>query len=147
MIDHGDNLDRWIDEQLKSPLVEQMESPPPALVRSIADSIARQRRNRRYAAGALAVAAALLVATCWSLPRSSPAVDRPQTTTAVREVVTRAVFVGADDLIAVPVASRYPNVTIVRVYPTYRPDAKAGAGSDGLPATNETIWPEQFNGG
>jgi hypothetical protein len=33
----------------------------------------------------------------------------------------RATFVGGPDVLVVPVASRHPNVTIVRVYPTYQP--------------------------
>jgi hypothetical protein len=33
----------------------------------------------------------------------------------------RATFVGGPDVLVVPVASRHSNVTIVRVYPAYRP--------------------------
>jgi hypothetical protein len=52
----------------------------------------------------------------------------------------RATFVGGPDVLVVPVASRHPNVTIVRVYPTYQPsyDAQANA---------EHFDPDQFNGG
>jgi hypothetical protein len=54
--------------------------------------------------------------------------------------VPRAVFVAGPDVIAMPVASRHPNVTIVRVYPTYQSSLAAQAASDDSDA-------DIFNGG
>jgi hypothetical protein len=146
MTDNDERMDRWIEAQLKSPYAADIESPPRALAQSIAASLVRRRR-RQYAACGIAAAAMLVVALSWAIQRNPHAIDMRETSVATEDNVAPAVFIGGDDVIAVPVASPYPNVTIVRVYPVYRLETLANADADRLPMTNDSTWSENINGG
>jgi anti-sigma factor RsiW len=138
---------RWIDELLRSPLAAQFESPSQDLTVSLRAPGGRRARYARAVACGLAAAAALVVAVGWAamLNRQAraPAVNRmakAATPNTPGPELPRAVFVGGPEVLVVPIASRHPNVTIVRIYPTYQPsyDAQANA---------EPFEPDHFNGG
>jgi hypothetical protein len=152
------NEQRWIDALLASPQRLELERVPSALVRSVRDSILSRRRPARLIACGLAAAAVLVIAVGWRAVLNGPAKDplaHQIAETAVRhndpsprsslegrgsEEASRAVFVGGPDVLAVPVASRHPNVTIVRVYATYQSSMASPAASDESDA-------DFFNGG
>jgi hypothetical protein len=132
---------RWIDGLLQSPLRLEIESPGAALVELIDRHTSPRRRQTRLIAYGLAAAAALVIALGWiarlnrqSLGPAAPnnpavALNRaegepsPDPSLSGRGIsgAPSATFVGGPDVLVVPVASRHPNVTIVRVYPTYQP--------------------------
>jgi hypothetical protein len=58
-----------------------------------------------------------------------------------------ATFVGGPDVLVVPVESRHPNVTIVRIYPTYQPDYAKQVNAESPGAADEFVWPFELNGG
>jgi anti-sigma factor RsiW len=151
------NEQRWIDALLGSPERLELEPVSPALAGSVRDSILSRRRQARLIACGLAAAAVLVIALGWMavLNRQArgPAANQIAGTTlpdnepsnpSLKRIVTaeapRAVFVGGPDVLVVPVASRHPNVTIVRVYPTYQSSFAAKATSDETDA-------DYFNGG
>jgi hypothetical protein len=152
------NQQRWIDALLSSPDQPELECASPALLGSVRESIASRRRQTRLIACGLAAAAVVVIALGWSAmlirPARSPAVNQivetrvrdnePFTNSSLKgrriEEAPRAVFVAGPDVLAVPVASRHPDVTIVRVYPTYQPSLAAQAASDESDA-------DIFNGG
>lgn len=166
---------RWIDGLLQWPARADLEPAPEAIVKSIQVSIDRRRKRQRTAVGGLAVAAALAVAAGWTLwarvrpqqpaagqvalspsermaPQEtggSPAA-RPQAPGAEPqspERITKAVVVGDENTIVVPVESRYPNVTVVRVYPEYRPKHVAQT-EPGQPTDGDGFdLPQSINGG
>jgi hypothetical protein len=152
------NQQGWIDALLCSPERLELEPVPPVLMESVRDSIALHRRKARLVACGLAAAAVLLVAVGWTatlnLQARIPAVNEfaevtvkesepsPNPTLHGRGTAEapRATFVGGPDVLAVPVASRHPNVTIVRLYPTYKSSPASQAASDDADA-------DLFNGG
>lgn len=152
------NQQRWIDALLSSPARVEAEPAPPVLTWSVQDSIASQRRKVRLIACGLTAAAVLIIAVGWSIVLNRqarlPAVNQIAETSSqigepspalspIRRGVAAppgAVFVGGPEVLAVPVASRHPNVTIVRVYPTYQSGLASQAASDDSDA-------DYFNGG
>lgn len=148
---------RWIDELLSSAAGTQLESPPPALVESFRTSLARRRRQRTLLAYGLAAAAVLVVAVGWTAMLNRQAnlpttlqvenVAHNQTDDAVSPEPPRAIFVGGPDVIVVPLASRHPDVTVIRVYPTYQPTYAAQANIDENPTADDFASPHDFNGG
>jgi hypothetical protein len=145
---------QWIDGLLTSPLGCELESPSSTIIQSFCTTINSRRRQTRLIACVFATAAALAVAAGWTaLNRQAPAIGAPNgvAVTAVIDDVAHtapqigadpphATFVGGADVLVVPVASRHPNVTIVRVYPTYQPSYNAQANA-------EYFDSDQFNGG
>jgi hypothetical protein len=137
---------RWIDGLLTSPLGRQLESPTGTLIDSFRATKNPRPRQTRLIACVFATAAALAIAAGWTaLNRRAPTIGAPDgvaETVVIDDVAPpspridldppHATFVGGPDVLVVPVASRHPNVTIVRVYPTYQPrfDAQASADSD-----------------
>jgi hypothetical protein len=89
----------------------------------------------------------LLVAVSWGTQGNRQAVDMPDKIAVARGNTAPAVFNGGDDMIAVPIASRYPNVSIFRVYPVCRIGAMANVDTGDLPTDEESIWTENINGG
>ena len=158
---------RWIDGLLKSPLREELESPPAAVASAVRASIVRRHRRVRVIAGGVAAAAAILLAAGWiALWKQPDHRVAKQSAVALRDAAEpspgpsrrgtgaveppRATFVGDSDLIVVPVASRVPSVTIVRVYPTYQAEHAEDAGDrtvSELPAFDDSTWTDSFNGG
>jgi hypothetical protein len=149
----------WIDGLLSSSERIELELVTPALSRSVRDSLALRRRQARLVACGLAAAAALVLALGWTaalmlnrqeagptqnLAEAATRKGDPSPGTSIggrgNEEAPRAVFVAGPDLLALPVASRHPNVTIVRVYPTYQSSLAAQAASDDSDA-------DYFNGG
>jgi len=59
----------------------------------------------------------------------------------------RATFVGGPDVLVVPVKSSHPNVTVVRVYPTYQPSYSIQASADQPVGGRDYAWPNDLNGG
>ena len=145
---------RWIDGLLTSPLARELESPPDQLIDSFHKSVVARRRPTRLVACVFATAAALAIAAGWTvLNRQALDVAAPDgvgINIGVDDVVSaapekdtetlHATFVGGPDVLVVPVVSRHPNVTIVRVYPTYK-------GSYDAQASTGTFEPDHFNGG
>jgi anti-sigma factor RsiW len=151
------NQQRWIDDLLASPERLELEPVPANLSQSMRKLISRRRQARLVACG-LAAAAVLVIAVGWTAAlnrQASVAAVNQITETVVHKVepspspslkgrgtaaLPQATFVAGPDVLAVPVASRYPNVTIVRVYPTYESSFAAKATSDDSDA-------DYFNGG
>jgi anti-sigma factor RsiW len=137
---------RWIDELLTSPIGHDLELPPGALLDSLRTTVVASRRQTRIVACVFAAAAVVAIAAGWTvLNRQASDVDAPggiavSGSGQIEVESPRATFVGGPEVLVVPVASRHPNVTIVRVYPTYQP-------SYGAQANAEHFDPDQFNGG
>jgi anti-sigma factor RsiW len=116
---------QWIDSLLQTSSRLESEVPPPHIARELRVTVARRESFRRRAMGiALATAAALLIATTWLLHNSGAGFPEHVATTIELPTVPespRATFVATGDAIAVPVKSRHPDVTIVRVYSTFKP--------------------------
>jgi anti-sigma factor RsiW len=143
----------WIDGLLRCPATAQLETPSPALVQSFRDALARRIHIRRWAAwSAAAAAAVLIVAIGWTAKLNRQADGTGAVEVAVNDVVApqverpAATFVAGPDVIAVPVASPDPNVTIVRLYSVYEPDYSAQASLDQTTTGDEFTWPD-LNGG
>ncbi|HEY3391220.1 MAG TPA: zf-HC2 domain-containing protein [Lacipirellulaceae bacterium] len=149
---------RWIDALLGSPERLELERVSPALAGSVRDSILSRRRRARLVACGLAAAAMFVIAVGWTAvlnrQATGPALNQiagttlpdnelspsPSLRTRGTAEAPRAVFVGGTDVITVPVPSRHPNVTIVRVYPTYQSSLAPQSPSDESDA-------DIFNGG
>jgi Putative zinc-finger len=152
------NEQRWIDALLGSPERLELERMSPALIGSVRDSILSRRRRARLIACGLAAAAVFVIAVGWTtvLNRQArgPAVNQITKTTLPENQLSPnpslkergiaeppgAVFVAGPDVLAVPIASRHPNVTIVRVYPKYQASLPSPDASDDSDA-------DYFNGG
>ncbi len=130
---------RWIEGLLRSPGAATMEAPPTDLAVVIRAAIAESRQRAGAVVVALAAAAALLLAVGWQLldRGDKPAVgelatpflqiadSRPNSIeqpTAVAAEDPRVTVITGPDSLAVPIESPYPDVTIVRIYPTYQPE-------------------------
>jgi anti-sigma factor RsiW len=117
---------RWIDGLLTSPIVHELESAPDWLGDSLRTRVLARRRRARLVACVFAAAAAVVFAVGWTelnrqaLDDAAPGGVAGNTPANLIEP-PRATFVGGPDVLVVPVASRHSNVTIVRVYPAYRP--------------------------
>lgn len=139
---------RWIDGLLRSPVLRETESPEPTLALSICEAVARQRRRRLVLSGAAAAAAVVFMVVGWVLRLEREALQGGNTAARVSEKsVTPAVFIGSDDLIVVPVESRHPNVTVVRVYPVYQPNNIVRSSAEFLPNVDDLDSDSELNGG
>ena len=151
---------RWIDDLLRSPSRQELEAAPADLAESVRRAMGRRRRRVRLMAGGLAAAAAaLLVAAGWTVltvrQADHPtiavvdAAKEPSPNPSLRgrgnQPPPRAEFVGGPDVIVVPVATSHPNVTVVRVYPTYQPSYPVQASVEQPAAGNDFAWPLDFN--
>lgn len=148
---------RWIDGLLRSGVKEVSVSPPKAVLESFRTSVLRRRRQSRQIACGLAAAAALVVAVGWTVLLNRQAGDRTKRsvegaglaasehTHAIRQ--PRATFVGDADVIAVPVASRHADVTVVRIYSTYQPSYESETAAIEPDAATDFTWPDFSNGG
>jgi hypothetical protein len=158
---------QWIDGLLRSPLAVKLEAPPNWIWERVTTRLARRRQNVKFLACGLAAAAAVVIAVGWTVKLNRQARVPVQANLAelMREhnrrqsssetIVDksaplpppRATFVGGPDVLVVPIESRHPNVTVVRIYPTYEPEFAAQANAE-LPTTpDEFIWPFELNGG
>lgn len=154
MNDDDNQIDRWIDSLLRSSLARQIEAPPPTALQSVANSLALRRRRHRIAFSIAAAAAMLLVAVNWVVfIRRAPAHGQASAEAEAESAATMqaniapAVFIAGDDSIAVPVASEYPDIAIVRVYAVYRPKVEQTSASPPESATNTLIEHKPINGG
>jgi hypothetical protein len=152
---------------LRSPLGAEVESPPEWILVRTSTRIARQRRQTRLIACGLAAAAVLVIAVGWTLKlnrqasvpvdtnladvtRDANSQQSPSDTMADQSapsLLRRATFVGGPEVLVVPVESRHPNVTVVRIYPAYVPDHAAQANAELPAAADESVWPFELNGG
>jgi predicted anti-sigma-YlaC factor YlaD len=150
---------QWIDDLLRAPAIAQREMPSPALVESVRAALARRFRYWRVAAvGAAAAAAVALIVWGWSVTPNRPAVgprmihvasDRGATPQemAASPAPPSSMFVSNSAVIVMPVASRSPDVTIVRVYPVFEPQLTAEASVDDFSAPAELARPDFSRGG
>ena len=147
---------RWIDSLLHSSAAVQLETAPDKILESVRTSIARRRRAMLAACGLAAAAAVVIVAIGWTSLLNRQAIGptaSPLATTTVPShpgrtaTPPRATFVGGPDVIVVPVESPHPDVTIVRVYPTYQSPYAAQANVERPHAEDEFAWPDGSNGG
>ena len=148
---------QWIDGLLRSPAIAQLKTPPPTLVETYRTSLARRHQHIRVVAGGLATAAMVLIAVGWTAKLNRQAVGptghdvaevavAPTDSQEPMPAVQPATFVGGPDVIVVPIVSKHPDVTIVRVYPIYEPDYAAQANLDQSTPGDEFAWPD-LNGG
>jgi hypothetical protein len=141
---------QWIDGVLQSSSQLETQIPPLHLVSELQLVVSgRESTRKRFTTIALATAASLLIATTWLLTRSGT--KSPNDVTATTDAPTisappHATFVADNDTIAVPVASRHPDVTIVRVYSTFRPNESRMATFQSEP-TNSNNSTNFSNGG
>ncbi len=135
---------RWIDGLLTSPVCRELESPRGSLIESLRTTIVPRRRHTRLIVGLVATAAALAIAAGWTVLNRQPSniTSASVVTPSSREDADspRSFFIGGEDLLVVPVASQHPNVTIVRIFPTYQPNYDTHAVAD-------PFEPDHFNGG
>jgi hypothetical protein len=146
----------WIDSMLRSSHRSQLEPIPSHLAKPSRTARTHSRRNALVAACGLASAAALLVAIShWQLNRQAMT-DSNQTTSINRTAQTTradekkpptATFIGGPDVIAVPVESHSPNVTVVRIYPTYRPPQDRETVAVHSNSATTSNWSSYSNGG
>ena len=146
----------WIDSMLRSPRLSQLEPAPPHVVKPSRTARTPRRRHALVAACGLASAAALLVAIShWQLNRQ--AMTNANQTTGINHTAEiplaaqnkppTATFIGGPDVIAVPVESHSPNVTVVRIYPTYRPPQDGETVAVHSNAATTSNWSNYSNGG
>jgi anti-sigma factor RsiW len=141
---------QWINNLLEASSQLETEIPPPHIaseLRVVAAS--RESYRNRAVAIAFATAAALLVAVTWLL--NHPAGTLPERITTLNQIPNapeppHAVFVAGSGAIAVPVESRHPDVTIVRIYSKFQPadDSKMAAFQ---PESNNLNNPIDFSNG
>jgi hypothetical protein len=125
---------RWIDGLLRSPGVAQIDSPSPAFVAGVRAAIQTSRQRAGMFAAGLA-AAVLLVAAGWlAIGRSDLAGSGPLAATdgegqiaGAAVVPARATVTGGPETLVLPLDSRWPDVTIVRVYAAYQPNDNGGS--------------------
>lgn len=147
----------WIDSLLRSPERIVVEPAPIFVTRRLDAAVSRRRRcsrrrrwRGRLVAGTLA-AASLGLAMCWVAENGDDEPNRQARIEAPSQVETQAriepaVFTGSDDSIIVPVASPYPNVTVVSVYPIYESDEAASQETGNSPSEH-SHFNEANNGG
>jgi anti-sigma factor RsiW len=146
----------WIDRLLRAGLASKVESPAEHILRSLRARIGKQRQRIGALVCGLVAAAMAFVAVGWTTlqrQQTENPLAGEHSTNAVSVVddaaqpSPEARFVGGTDVIAIPVASRHSDVTVVRIYPTYQPAAtNQAAVEDSNPATNGSSVNE-FNGG
>ncbi len=146
---------RWIDGLLRSPLRLQVEPTPVDLI--VATRRAHSRRRQSVRLAACGLAAAVLICVAFGRLELNPQVSgRPGRGKSASEVggkaatdvaaPTTATFVGGADVIAVPIESQHADVTIVRIYPTYRPRNERESVATN-PNDSNFSWHDYSNGG
>lgn len=148
---------QWIDGLLQSPLRPQLEPVRHDVLAAVQTSLSRREKQRsKVLPAALAVAAALVVAVGWTAieRRADQETIRGAAETDVANSAytpatdqTRATFVSSSNAIVVPVKSRHPDVSIVRIYPTYRPRYEAQTAAIEPEAATNNDWSIYSNGG
>jgi anti-sigma factor RsiW len=153
---------RWIDGLIASPAACELEAPPDDVLLTLRASIAQKQRRAKRIAGGSAAAAAILIAAGWTIhlrhhdqqlafasaATTDGSTNQRQIVAAPRTVSSpRATFTSTDNSIAIPLESHHPNVTVVRVYPAFRPSidrATAAFEPDAATDINSTYF---SNGG
>jgi hypothetical protein len=153
---------QWIDSLLTSPDRMELEPTPRALVETVSKPASRPWfMQSRYVGVMVAAAAAVLVATGLVLlnremiegTRSTAEAAAPsngtQTAKNEEQRETGATFVVDSNAIAVPIESHRPGVTVVRVYPTFRPqvDSRTAALEPSYTTNLNDFWTKDSNGG
>jgi hypothetical protein len=141
--------DRWLDSLLHSPYRLELETPPDSIIDSVRARLSRRRVARLAACGLAAAATVLIAVTCtvfYRQPIQPSPHDAAQTNDAssAPPVAPQATFVGGADVIVLPIASKSPDVTVVRIYPAYRSFANP---ADDKPSSHDLTPPPEFNGG
>jgi hypothetical protein len=147
---------RWIDGLLRSSAVSISELPRDDMVASLRNSIASRNRQSRLLACGLAAAAMILIAVGWiairhhtdhhsvtgAAPVNQIANDRPHS-----GQLPQATFVTESNVIAVPVASSHPDVTVIRIYPAYEPAQETQTALIEPETQTYDPWDTDTNGG
>jgi hypothetical protein len=155
---------RWIDGLLCSPERTALESPRPAMVGEIESALSQSKQWAGVLAYGLAAAAVVFLAVGWivfagrgaekvastnanELKDSPRVVSEDSVSQQVEKLAVdappRAVVDGGDDMIVVAIESPYPDVTIVRVYPIYKPDLTTDSST--LPPADDVFhWSESL---
>lgn len=156
---------RWIDGLLRSPIRAEHESPPASLVDAVRTTLRESRQRAGLIACVFAAAAALVIAVGWTALVDRPAepagdgrelvlnvddsstnsIGNRETPVAIATTPPRATVITGPDMLAVPIESPYPDVTIVRLYPTYRPEFTTHSAVSRPPADDDFAWPDDFN--
>jgi anti-sigma factor RsiW len=142
---------QWIDNLLQASSRLETQVPPPHIANELQVFVSRHESYRRRAVTiALAVAAAILIAATWLFNHSNSNSPEQVATTNEEPVPTaqpRATFAAAGNVIAVPVKSSHPDVTIVRVYSTLQPTNNLKMAAFEPEATSLNNSPDFSNGG
>lgn len=142
----------WIDGLLSSPVRTELEPAPQGLIESARWSIAERRPRMRLAVCGLAatvifVAIGGLELNRQARGRGGHGGEQADVAEVARgRVAADATFVGGADVIAVPIESHQADVTIVRIYPTYRPPNERDAVATD-PNEPNFIWHDYSTGG
>ena len=142
---------QWLEDLLRSPQLAELEPAPAHILTTLTTTVSRRWRRKALLASGMAAAVLAFVAY-WGVVNRQATIEGPVLAevappAATQVKVSPAVFVAADGSIAVPVASEYPDVTIVRVYAAYRTDAAPNAAPVMNPDSDNNISHEPFNGG
>ena len=140
---------QWIDGLLRAAVSDGIDEPSVAILESLRSIAIRPRRKGRIIACGLAAAAMLMVALGWiALSRQAAERAISGVETPKRKPSPHATFVADFNTIAVPVASRYPNVSVVRMYQTLQSRSKSPATGEPEPGTyNKNPWNTTLYGG
>jgi anti-sigma factor RsiW len=127
---------RWIDGLLTSAIRVESDRPNTELIEEIRASLSAARQRAGVLTWGLA-AAAVLLAVGWGVlfrqpPSDAVSTNLPKIATHDRsfdlapQSAPRAIVTGGPDTLVMPLESRWPDVTIVRVYPAYQPEFNGG---------------------
>jgi anti-sigma factor RsiW len=146
---------RWIDGLLRSTVRVELECASPKLAKTIAATLDKSSQRAGMFTVGFAAAAVLLVAVGWaaltSRERRELTEQHVVPSTNILNVESPAVVVappratvdGGPDMLVVPIESPYPDVTIVRMYPIYKPELTANI-SVPQRAGDALSWPESL---
>jgi anti-sigma factor RsiW len=157
---HAADQQQWMDGLLRSQVRAEFEPAPDRLIASVQSAIALSRQRAGLFVYGLA-AAMLLLAGGWIALGHNRAKEsiRPGATQiaedydpgaknriVVATAQSKATVITGPEAIVVPIDSPYPDVTIVRIYPTYEPNFTAQTNISPSPADNEFTWPANYDG-
>ncbi len=142
---------QWIDGLLQASAQLDNELPPQRIAAELRAVVTRRESFRKRAiAVSFASAATLLVAATWLLSHPSGNLHEQLAKTIdvpASPPTPQAKFVAGRDTIAVPVESRHPEVTIVRVYSTFRPTDDSAVAAFEPESSNPNNLIDFSNGG
>jgi anti-sigma factor RsiW len=141
--------ERWIERLLQSSERLELESPSPALLEDIRSTLTKSRQHAGVLAYGLAAAVVLITAGWIALSgrTASKVQDEPVADISSPLQFARAVVSG-ENMIVVPIAYGDPDVTVVRLFPTYPPDGDQIVEANPASAKefDDSLWSQELHG-